>query len=102
MPTKKKAVVMKASLTATDKENIIAFDKVVESIVASKLKNLNGRPGSRRLVKITSGLKVKVDIALADAKVKVTYTINGEVYLDKQYTDLESYKADIAEIEEGL
>lgn len=102
MPTKNKAVVMKANLTATDKENIIAFDKVVESIVASKLENLGGRSGNRRLVKITSGLKVKVDIALADAKVKVTYTINGEVYLDKQYTDLESYKADIAEMEEGL
>jgi len=101
MPAKKN-VVLKANLNATDKENVINFDKVVTSIVKSKLDTIGTRSGSRQLVKITAGLKIKVAISVVEDKVKVVYKINGEAYIDKEFGDLASFESAIAEMEEKL
>ena len=98
----KKNVVLKANLNATDKENVINFDKIVTSIVKNKLDSIGTRSGNRQLVKITSGLKIKVAISTVDSKVKVVYKINGETYIDNSFADLESFESAIKEMEEGL
>ena len=98
----KKNVVLKAALSATDKEAVVAFNKTVVTIMQGKLEKLDKPSGKRKLVKITSGNKVTVSIDPAIGYVKVNYTVNGEVYFDKQFTSIDDFKAEIAAVEEKI
>lgn len=101
MATKKK-VVMKASFNPTDKEKIVKFNtSVVVPAVKNKLEKLNA--GTRQMVKVVNGSKIKVTISLDEAtSVKVIYVIDGETLMSKSFVTLNGFKTDLEELENNL
>ena len=98
----KKKVVMKASFNPTDKEKIVKFNAdVVVPAVKNKFDKLNA--GTRQMVKVVGGSKIKVNISLdSGTKVKVVYVVGGETLISKIYITLEGFKTDLEEVENNL
>lgn len=101
MATKNK-VVMKASFNPTDKEKIVKFNtNVIVPAVKTKLEKLNA--GTRQLVKVVSGSKIKVTISLDNGtSVKVIYVVDSETLISKSFVTLNGFKTDLEELENNL